>query len=129
MKNLTANTISLIRQDGSRAHLPAAPVAPTVIKEPSVFIGCLGSLEIIREPVTRVDFSGIELNPQDQPFVVTREVFDALPADRIEFITPDLESAILNGLRVPHVIRRFIAKAGLNPTQQAPIPSPDNQQL
>jgi len=122
MKNLTATGISLFRQNGTRAYLPASPVTPTVEDVAAEVVGYLGGLEIIRQAYKRVHLYGLADNLAEQPFVVSREVFDALPYDAIEFVTPDYDSAMLNGLGIPHVIRRFIAKQAVTAVPEKPFP-------
>ena len=111
MKNLTANPLSMLQHDGSRLALPAHETPPTLVVQDPIIMGVFFGFDIVREKVITVDFHGVELHPKDQPFIVSREIFDALPADSVEFITPDYDSAIYNALQVPHVIRRFLAKA------------------
>jgi hypothetical protein len=120
MKNLTDSTILLMNSDNSRATLAPVSNPPQLVVQEPVLLGFLGPLEIIRERAIRVDFGDLVLDPSDQPFIVSRAIFDALPDHRIEFITPDYESAILNSMKVPHVIRRFIAKAAARITNPAP---------
>jgi len=127
MKNLTANPLSMLQHDGSRLALPAHSNPPTLVVQDPVILGVFFGFDIVREKVVTVDFHDIELNPQDQPFIVSREIFDALPEHRVEFVTPDYDSAIYNALQVPHVIRRFLAKAKAMVTiPEAPI---QNNQL
>ncbi len=112
MKNLTSDVIILIRQDGTRAELPACPNPPIIeIEEVGVTVGYLGELEIVRQPHKRVIFPDWVDDPKGGPYIVSKIVFDALPADATDFVTPDYNTAILNGLKIPHVIRRFIMKA------------------
>lgn len=118
MKNLTDTLVTLIRQDSTRIHLPPSPTPPTVVVEGTCHLGFLDGVSVIRERRLTVDFHGMVLDPADQPYIVSREVFDALPADRVEFITPDFDSAIANAFKIPHAIRQFVAKAGV-PTPQA----------
>lgn len=110
MKNLTSDLIILIRQDGTRAELPPCETPPTIEPIEAEIIGYLGELEIVRQPYNKVHFHNWEIDPKGGPYIVSKLVFDALPPDRIEFVTPDYNTAILNGLMIPHVIRRFIAK-------------------
>lgn len=121
MKNLTIDPIRLIRQDTTRAELPPCMTPPKVVVRNEEVLGTLGSIEIVRERYVSVDFGDLVLNKTDEPFIVSREVFDALPPDRIEFITPDFDTSIRNAFGAPHVIRRFIAKAGA--TYRAPQPA------
>jgi hypothetical protein len=113
MKNLTSGVIIMLRQDGSRAVLPPCETPPTLIHYPAEHVGVLGTIEIVRQSFTTVNFHGLELTKEDEPFIVGRDIFDALPPERIEFVTPDYESAIYNGLGIAHVIRCFVAKAGV----------------
>jgi hypothetical protein len=117
MKNLTPSVIVLIRQDGSRAYLPASATCPTIEEVPAEALGRLGELEIIRQSYKRVHFHGLTDDREKLPFIVSREVFDALPDDATDFVMCDVETAIVNGLGLPHVIRRFIAK----PAAQIPF--------
>lgn len=110
MKNLTDIHLTINRTDGSRVILPPAEKQPVLRKEDACLLGFLGAIEIYREAVISVDFSGIELNAVDQPFVVSREIFDALPANMHEFVTPDLGTAIYNSFGIMHVVQRLIAK-------------------
>jgi hypothetical protein len=123
MKNLTSGVIILMRQDGTRATLPASPLLPTIEDIEPALVGYLGDLRIIRQQHKRVNFHGLTDNLKEQPFVVSREVFDVLPDSAVEFITPDYESAIVNGLGLVHVIRCFIAKPDVEAVPERPFPS------
>jgi hypothetical protein len=110
MKNLTRDVIVFIRTDGSRATLPPCehpPVVEIVEAEP---IGYLGPLEIVRQPHRRVIFPNWQDDPKGGPYVVSKEIFDLLPCGAIEFVTPDYHTAIMNGFKQPHLVRRFIVK-------------------
>jgi hypothetical protein len=113
MKNLTSSLINLAIGE-SRVQLPAPEVVPKLIVGIPTLIGVLPPhhVEIVQQARTTIDFTGINLCQEDQPFIVSREIFDALPADRIEFVTPDYDTAIMNGLGIPHVVRRLISKQG-----------------
>jgi hypothetical protein len=110
MKNLTPSVIVLIRQNGTRASLPASATCPTIEDVPAEVVGYLGDLKIVRQAHKVVHFHGLTDSREILPFVVSKEVFDALPDDAVDFVTCDVESAIVNGLGLPHVIRRFIGK-------------------
>lgn len=128
MKNLTAGPLIILRQDSTRVTLPAAEMTPRLVLRPAEVIQ-QGSLEILVPEHYEVDFTGIDLDADRVPFVVTREVFNALPEGFTNFVTPDLETAILNGLKIPHLIRRFIAKPGYTPGgRNTAIPTFNNQQ-
>lgn len=112
MKNLTLSAINIIRIDNSRFSLAAAEIAPRLKMIESSRIVQQGALEIHVPAKYEVDFTGVDLSPDRTPFIVTKEIFDALPDDAINFVTPDIETATINGLGIPHVFRNFIAKPG-----------------
>lgn len=89
MKNLTPFTLIIQRENGTRFRLLAADVTPTVEYKPAIVRGTLNGVEIYARSSKRVNFEGITLKREDAPFIVTKEVFDALPDSAIEFITVD----------------------------------------
>lgn len=112
MKNLTSSTITVQRPDGSRFILTPAPQTPQLVTKQPVLLGCLDDVAIYTQPHTVVDFGTIPFSKEEHPYIVTREIFDALPSDAVEFITPDYgPSAVMNTFQHVHAVTRFIAKA------------------
>jgi hypothetical protein len=121
MKNLTPGAIHIERQNGTRVSLPPCDNPPTIKEMPGHVFGYLGGLEIVKEGYKEVDLHGLTSDSEEQLFIVTREVFDALPFYATEFVTPDLASAVVNGLGIAHVIRRFIAKPAMQAVPEKPF--------
>lgn len=114
MKNLMSQPILVRGIDRSGPSiLEPAEVTPKLIRQNPHLLGSLPhhGANFMAEGTVTVDFTGIELNPDDQPFIVSREVFDALPEDRVEFITPDFDTTVLTALSLPPLVTTFMAKA------------------
>lgn len=116
MKNLTTHSITIERQDGKRITLDPIDRPPVVRNIPPTLLGYLGNIEIIREAFKVVDFGDLVLAEEDQPFIVSKEVFDAIEPDKRAFVTPDPDATITSGLGTWHIVRRFLVKAGAVPT-------------
>lgn len=117
MKNLMPGAITLDRQNGTRVTLPPCEHPPIITIVESEVVRYHGDIRVIHESYRQVTFPHWEDDPKGGPYVVSREVFDLLPADATEFVTPDFDTALKNGLGRPHVVNRFIIK----PTAQAII--------
>lgn len=129
MKNLTLSAITIERQDKSRLQLPAAEVVPKLILVEEAKVVMQGTVEMHVPARYRVDFTGVDLETDRRlPFIVSREIFDALPPLSVEFVTPDYSTATYNGLNIPHILRSFIAKPGFSASDRATIGIPFNNQ-
>ncbi len=114
MKNLTSEDIVVQRQDGTRFTLRASKQVPIIKTVLGDVIGELNGAVILTSTTKVVDFEQLILNRADAPFIVSKEVFNALPCNAIEFITPDLgSSAIRNTFKEVHAVTQFISKSPL----------------
>ncbi len=118
MKNLTDRDIVVQRENGTRFVLPAAKSVPVLRQIPGVVMGVFNGVLIQGEDVNYVDFSDVEwVSGAEGPFVVERNIFDALPDSAIDYITPDLgTSAVRNAYRNVQAVTRFCAKSKIPAT-------------
>ena len=111
MKNLTSAKLIVQQSNGYRFVLPAADYVPTIKVVQGRPLGELDGVTVCTLTTRIVDFGGIILDHRDAPFIVNKEVFNALPCDAIDFITPDLgSSAIRNDGEESCIITQFISK-------------------
>jgi hypothetical protein len=113
MKNLTDRDVIVQRENGTRFILVAAKGVPVLRHIPGTIMGVLNGVLIQGEDVSYVDFSDVELEAGSQgPYIVERNIFDALPASATDYITPDLgSSAVRNAYKNVQAVTRFCAKS------------------
>ncbi len=111
MKNYTGSPIILQLSTGKRITVAPEPITPRVSRVESEDIGVFGGIDIAVDIDRTIDWGGISVDLQAQPIIVSREIFDLLPADAVAFVTPDLgSSAIRNTFGSLYAVTKLIAK-------------------
>lgn len=114
MKNLTSEAITIQCSKGGRITLQPARVTPTLEVADGGPVGELNGVLICTLTTRVVDFSGIALDRKEAPFIVSADIFQTLPCNATDFITPDLGmSAIRNSFNEVHAVTQFISKTPL----------------
>lgn len=128
MKNLTGRPISIQRDDESRITIQPEAATPVIaVQHEELPLGTLNGIDVIAAEQKAILWNGLNINSFDQPFIVTQEIFDLLPHDATEFVTPDLgPSAIRNAFGGVQAITRLIAKPAAR--KYVPPQPIDNQQ-
>lgn len=125
MKNLTGRAITIQRDDHTRVVIPPEATTPIIaVGEEETPLGIINGIDVIVAPQKAVLWNGLNLSTHDQPFIVSRDIFDLLPHDATEFVTPDLgTSAIRNTFGEVHAVTRLIAK----PAALKYLPTPETK--
>jgi len=115
MKNFTSKTLIIQRENGTCIRILPETEQPKVEYKEATARGTLNGIEVYAPSGKRVNFGSIKLDRKDAPFIVTKEVFDALPDSAIEFVTPDSTRQQLRWMGVNEpVVHRLISKPDLD---------------
>jgi hypothetical protein len=107
MKNFTSVILTLQRENGTYFRLRPEDAVPVVEYREVLERGTLNGVVVYARSGKRVNFKDIVFDKKDAPFIVTKEVFDALPCTAIDFVTPDVK---YYGSLQDDVITRLISK-------------------
>lgn len=117
MKNFTSKSLVIQRENGTCVRIPPEVVGPTVEYREATVRGTLNGIEVYAPSGRKVNFGSIKFDRKDAPFIVTKEVFDALPDSAIEFVTVDPTSIryhTVYGDKREAVVHRLISKSDLD---------------